>query len=78
MVWMTWRMCLWFLRLGDLCRSVCRCATRHSAHDVPVGDGCTGSAWCVRPDLSYPGLGVALAVLGVDEHPPPSVGGSHI
>ena len=41
------------LRLGDFCRSVCRCATRHSAHDVPVDDGCTGSAWCVRPDLSH-------------------------
>ena len=41
------------LRLGDFCRSVCRCATRHSAHDVPVDAGRTGSAWCVRPDLSY-------------------------
>ncbi len=72
---MTWRIFLLFFRLGVLCHSVCRCATRHSPHDGPVDDACTGRAWCVRPDLSYPALGVTLAVPGVDEHPPPSVGG---
>ena len=35
------------------CSSLAVCATRHSAHDVPVDAGRTGSAWCVRPDLSY-------------------------